>query len=450
MGMPTDHTPTPPPRNWFVPVIALLRKDLTLLVRDRVNFFFTFFFPIILGLFFGLVFSNPSPPGISIAVVDEDQTARSSAFIAELQTTDGIRVTSLPSREIGFNAVRKGNLSACIVIPKGFESATSSIFRGTPPTIEGVIDPSRQATSGLLLGRLQELAFRNLMTSFTDPAVVKVTTADARRALAEAKGLDPIRRAATEVLLNSVETLASRSAAAPNPSSSGDPAESKSLGPAQGFSPIKIDIKPAVTAEGAQPKHAFHITFPSAVTWALMGAVVAFSTSLVTERTQGTLMRLTTAPISKGQILAGKAAACFITAFLAQSALIAIMVSQAAPQSWWLLLMAMTCAALGFVGLMVLLSVISPTEGGGGGLSRAALLLLAMFGGGSIPLAFMPQWMQTASSISPFKWAVIAVEGAVWRDYSFAEMLLPCGILLGMGAVCASIGWSLFQKRRVM
>lgn len=445
MATPLPQPPASSHRNWFVPVIALLRKDLTLLFRDRVNFFFTFFFPIILGLFFGLVFNNPAPPGVRIAVVDEDNTARSAAFLADLQATDGIKVTAVPDRDAGFNAVRKGNLTACIVLPKGFESASSSIFRGTPPTIEGVIDPSRQATSGLLVGRLQELAFRNLMTSFTDPAAVKATTADARRALTEAKDVDPLRRAAIDVLLNSVETLAVK----PEPSAPDAPART-GLGSAGGFSPIKIDLKPAATAQGAQPKHSFHITFPSAVTWALMGAVIAFSTSLVTERTQGTLMRLTTAPISKGQILAGKAGACFITAFLAQSALIAIMVARAAPQSWPLLLLAMTCAALGFVGLMVLLSVISPTEGGGGGLSRAALLLLAMFGGGSIPLAFMPQWMQTASSISPFKWAVIAVEGAVWRDYSFTEMLLPCGILLGMGLMCTAIGWTLFQKRRLM
>lgn len=428
----------------LVPIVALVRKDLLLLMRDRVNFFFTFFFPIILGLFFGLVFNNPAPPGVSLGVVDEDQTARSQAFVTQLQATEGIKVSLSPSREQGFNSVRLGKLSACIVLPKGFESASASMFRGTPPTIEGVIDPSRQATSGLLVGRLQELAFRNLMTSFTDPATVKTSTADARRALMQAKEVDPIRRAAIEMLLNSVENLAT------NPQSSSPGKVANSPDSPAGFSPITIDLKAATSDDSRKPRHSFHITFPSAVTWALMGAVIAFSTSLVTERTQGTLMRLTTAPISKGQILLGKAAACFVTAFLAQAALIAIMTARGAPQSWPLLLVAMTSAALGFVGLMVLLSVISPTEGGGGGLSRAALLLLAMFGGGSIPLAFMPGWMQTASSASPFKWAVLAIEGAVWRGYSPAEMLLPCGVLLGMGAICAALGWTLFQKRRLM
>lgn len=436
-------------RSWVVPVIALARKDLLLLLRDRVNFFFTFFFPIILGLFFGLVFNNPAPPGVSLGVVDEDQTARSQAFVSQLQSTDGIQVTSMADRDAGFNAVRKGKLTACIVLPKGFESSSSSLFRGQTPTIEGVIDPSRQATSGLLIGRLQELAFRNLMTSFTDPASVKSTTADARKALMESKDVDPVRRAAVELLLRSVENLAANPVPAqPAGSSSAGSAEPNVA--ASGFSPIKIDLQAASTDDSKRPRHSFHITFPSAVTWALMGAVMAFSTSLVTERTQGTLMRLTTAPVSKGQILLGKASACFVTAFLAQAALIAVMVARAAPQSWLLLAIAMTCAALGFVGLMVLLSVISPTEGGGGGLSRAALLLLAMFGGGSIPLAFMPSWMQTASSASPFKWAVIAIEGAVWRGYSPAEMLIPCGVLLGMGLVCAAIGWTLFQRRRLM
>lgn len=67
-------------------------------------------------------------------------------------------------------------------------------------------------------------------------------------------------------------------------------------------------------------------------------------------------------------------------------------------------------------------------------------MILAMIGGGTIPLFVMPPLMQTMSGISPFKWAILAVEGAIWRGFTPREMLLPCGILLALGAVCFTIG----------
>lgn len=33
------------------------------------------------------------------------------------------------------------------------------------------------------------------------------------------------------------------------------------------------------------------------------------------------------------------------------------------------------------------------------------------------------------------KWAVLAVEGAIWRGFTLREMLLPCGILAATGIV---------------
>jgi ABC-2 type transport system permease protein len=41
---------------------------------------------------------------------------------------------------------------------------------------------------------------------------------------------------------------------------------------------------------------------------------------------------------------------------------------------------------------------------------------------------------------SPVKWAILGIEGAIWRGFSLSEMLLPCAILLGFGAICFAIG----------
>ena len=68
------------------------------------------------------------------------------------------------------------------------------------------------------------------------------------------------------------------------------------------------------------------------------------------------------------------------------------------------------------------------------------LMPMAMFGGAMIPQFLMPPWMQAIGNLSPVKWAILGIEGAVWRNFSLGEMVLPCAILIGFGAVCFAIG----------
>ena len=43
-------------------VLALTVKDIRLLLRDRMGFFFTFGFPVFYAILFGLIFSGRSRP----------------------------------------------------------------------------------------------------------------------------------------------------------------------------------------------------------------------------------------------------------------------------------------------------------------------------------------------------------------------------------------------------
>lgn len=57
-----------------------------------------------------------------------------------------------------------------------------------------------------------------------------------------------------------------------------------------------------------------------------------------------------------------------------------------------------------------------------------------------IPQFLMPGWMRVIGNLSPVKWTILAMEGAVWRGFSPGEMLLPCAILVTFGAVCFAVG----------
>ena len=71
----------------------------------------------------------------------------------------------------------------------------------------------------------------------------------------------------------------------------------------------------------------------------------------------------------------------------------------------------------------------------------------AMVGGAMIPLFVMPPWMLQLSNLSPVKWAVLGIEGAIWRGFSFAEMATPVAILLATGVLCGGLGaWRITRQ----
>ena len=189
------------------------------------------------------------------------------------------------------------------------------------------------------------------------------------------------------------------------------------------------------------PRNAYEVSFPQGVIWAILSTSFTFALSLVLERTRGTLMRLRVAPIARREILLGKALGCLLTILLVSTVLLLIgaLVFHVRPVSVPMLAAGLISAAIGFVGIMMLISVISPSQRGVSGLGWAVMMVMSMTGGG------MPAWMQSAGSVSPVRWAILALEGAIWRDFTVAQMALPCGILLAIGVIGFALGTRVFR-----
>jgi ABC-2 type transport system permease protein len=401
-------------------IFALARKDLRVLSRVKAGVFFTFIWPLIVAILFGLVFAGQSdrkPPPLGLAVVDEDNTEASRTFLARLEASNDFALDrmSLPEADA---MVRRGNRAAFVVIKKGFGDASGRMFYGTPREIQIGNDPARQAEASMIEGLLTKHAMTDFQAMFTDAGQTRRMVTNALNGSPPA----PLARFLGELTTFLDSPTAQASAASE-------------------WQPVEISRTP-VARERIGPDNPFEITFPQGIMWGIIGCVMSFAIGLVSERVRGTFMRLQTAPISRIQILAGKALGCFIALSLLQLALIAIAVVafDVSVSSYPLLALACVCASLGFVGFMMMVAGLGRTEQAASGAGWAMLMPMTLFGGGMMPQFIMPSWMQTIGNASPVKWTIRGIEGAVWRDFTLGEMLLPCAVLLIFGAACFAIG----------
>jgi len=321
------------------------------------------------------------------------------------------------------------------VLPNGFGARLDNPFRGGMPQMETGIDPTCQAEAGMLQGILAKYSYQSIQSMFSDREKMRKFIRESLGELQKDDAGDPVTTGALKLFLPALDMFLAAM-----------PEDQSAFG---GFG--EIDIKQIDTQRAPEragrPRSSYDVSFPQGVIWGLLGCAAGFGISFVVERTRGTLVRLRSAPISRGQIIAGKAMACFATTIVLQVVLFTVgtLAFRVRPDSYVHLALAVFCASFAFVGIMMLLSVLGKTEQAAGGIGWAVLLVMAMTGGGMIPLMFMPGWLQTISNISPVKWAILAMEGAIFRGFSLQEMMLPCGILVGVGVLCLAIGIRAFR-----
>ncbi len=459
---------------------AMALKDLRLLFRDRTGAFFTFAFPMVFSVFFGMVFSGGSADDrrIPVAVVDLDQSPGSRAFVSDLLAAEEFSATDVNSElaakraadaaasgtsaapittedlvKAGDQRVLAKRAAAVVVIPKDFGERQKALFSGKSPEIDVGVDPSRSAETGMLLGVLQKYAFMGMARSFQNPALGRTLLRNSRTAatLSGTKVPPKVEKLFTD--LESVLADAEKSGlgSAPDaaiPAKPGDKPAAAAASPMAGFSPMSITSR-QVKSNRAGPTNAFAVSFPQGIVWGVMGAALGFGSSLVGERQHGTLARLRCAPLSITQVLLGKALGCAITTFIVIALLLGLArfgfgVQFAEPVS---LVMAIISVIVCFVGIMMLVAAISPSERASGGLAWGIMMMFSFLGGAAVPLFVMPGWMQRLSDISPMKWTILAFEGGIWRGTAPAQMLLPCGILLAIGIAAFFGGAAGFTRK---
>jgi len=376
-------------------VVTLAGKDLVLLWRDRAALFWVFLFPIAVAVLFGSMFGGGTKgtAALPLMALDRDNSQASRAFLKTLEKSPAVKLQIAGDETVGAAAVRRGQVVGFLVLKAGLEKTLSG-KGGKEPALELRADPSRRAEIGMLRGLLAEAAVDNI------------------------------------VLPQPMELVPGLRSAAGVPSSP------------------KIDVV-VVEAAADRPRTAFEFSFPSGMVWGLIGCVATFALSMVRERQAGTFLRLRAAPLSRGDILAGKALACWIACMAELLLLLAVgmIFFQMRPADPRALLMAFAAASAGFVGLMMLLSQFGRGEVAVASAGWAIMLVLAMFGGAMMPFFLMPEWMQEVGRVSPVRWAILVLEGSLWRGLTWRELLRPSLTLAGIGFVAFACGVMLLRRR---
>ncbi len=416
-------------------VITIAKKDLLLLWRDRFGLFWVLAFPLLMALFFGAIFGGGGGGAGVMKVVLVDRCGDSGSLrFFELLDSSSVLDVERKTYDEAMESVRRGKATAFIILEEGF-GGISGFFEDTgSPGIRIGIDPSRKAEAGYLKGLLNQAYFSFMFEQFSNPGNMRKHLHGVPEQVENAADLTPDQREVLGGFLRSLDTFLADV----------DTTVYSDGLPGGGLAVEEIPVAREVTG----PRTSFEITFPQAIAWGLIGCVAAFSISIVLERVSGTLSRLRFAPISRTQILAGKALGCFlacvsVTAFLLLIGRLLFGVRILSPPG---LAGAVLSSAVCFTGIMMLVSVLGKTERAVGGAGWAIFLLMNMFGGAMVPLMAMPSWMKLGSNISPVKWSILAIEGAVWRGFSPAEMIFPCSILILIGITFFSAGAFLFSR----
>ncbi|HMO14708.1 MAG TPA: ABC transporter permease [Pirellulaceae bacterium] len=429
-------------------IASIAWKDIRLLLSDKMAAFFVLGFPILMGLFFGSMMTiggSGSQSKMKVALVDLDQSEYSRALSSNLGKSDGLILEPEDGLEEARQSVQGGKRTGMIVIPQGF-GEKAGLFWEEQKSIQVGIDPARSAEGAMLEGLVMEAMAGLFGQRFAEPTSFLQPIRQSLDDVRKNETLEAERKGKLETMFDTFIEFIDSLEDVQN-DSSGESENERSGAPNFQLASIeRLDVTRMIdptSREGQLKKvrKGWDISFPQAMLWGVLGCAAGFAISLAQERENGTLMRLQIAPISRGQILAGKALACFLSILfvVVLMTIVGLMLGMR-PLSYPKLIVAAILVAICFVGIMMTLSTLGKSVQSVSGTGWAANMIMAMLGGCMIPVIFMPEFIAKLSVFSPVRWAILSLEGAIWRDFSWLQLGWHGMILFGFGLAGLLVG----------
>lgn len=439
-------------------LLALVRKDLLLYLRDRRALLLNLAMPIMLGAFFGYLFGGSGTPNsapIGVAVVNLDSSPTGRLVAAGLQADAALKTVALGVDEAR-TAVLKGQLDAAVVIPAGFgEAAGAALFGAGPkPQLQLFYDPSRLATLAVVKGLLSQQVMQQVSADMMGGAGGQAVVARSISALAGQAASDP-DAARLRDFLGSLQRYQQGPASAPAAAASGasapqaaSPSASASARrPAAGLSMPYTTREEALSAG---PRYnAYAHAFAGMAVQFILFLGVDVGIGLLLQRRQGLWQRLLAAPVPLHTVLLARLLSCAVIAFGLVMAiyLVAGLVFQVhvlGSVPGFLGVAASFALMTASFGLLV--AAFGKTPEAARGIAVFTTLLMVMLGGAWVPSFLFPAWLQQLTLAVPTRWAVDGLDGMTWRGLGLAEALPAVGVLLGFALVFGALAFWRFGR----
>src|SRR5690349_12574326 len=378
-------------------------KDLKARLRDRSALLIGIVVPLALAFIFNVIFSGVSGASgaISLGVVDADHGAASQPFTQQI--LPAVNRSGLITTHIEASAGRAralaadGTLDAVIVIPAGF---SARVHAGQPASMQ-------------VIGNV-------------DAGI----SAEVARSITEAYAAELNR-----VRLSVATVAAGRSGA-------GD-TQALAAQAAATAAPV------AVSDVSAQTKELDTKSFFAAgmAVFFLFFTVQFGVTSLLEERSEGTLARLLAAPISRASVLGGKLMVSFLLGVVSMGVL-AVATSLLFGADWGnplgvaVLIVAAIAAAM---GIMSLIAALARNAEQAANWQSVAAVALGLLGGTFLPASQAPGVLSTLTFAAPQAWFLRGLGDL--RGGSLGVVWLPALAMLGFAVVAG--GLALFRLRRL-
>lgn len=414
-------------------IAAIVRSSFRALRRDRGAFLLSFVLPVAFFSIFAVIFGSQhnSTPKVSVALVDEDQSAASKRLVAGLENEPALHAFARPEDKKGeapkpdYTAqtaeagVRAGDFSTALIIPKGYGAHPISFETQAPiadqPQIQILHDSSDPIGAQVLAGMLQ----KTVMTSMGD------VMADQGMHYFEQSsgGLTPAQKKNIDANMASYhEYLSHRDPAAQSSSSNS--------------SLVPMTIRDVVGENKKSPMVSFYAAGIGVMF--LLFTASAAGGSLLDESDSGALDRVLSSHVSMTSLLAGKMIYCTLLAF-SQLCIMFLWGWAVFHLDLWthvpgFLIMGLS-TAFAVANFGMLLASLSKTRAQQGGISTLLILSMSAIGGSMFPRFLMSPAMQKAGLFTINGWAIDGFTKVFWYDEPVAHLWQQVSILLAIGIV---------------
>jgi ABC-2 type transport system permease protein len=382
--------------------LVIASASVRRLLRDKTSMFFTVLLPLVVILIIGSTVGGYDT--FRVGVVDTASGPLGDALVADLDEAPTLRVTRFDDEDTARPALRRGEVSAVVVVPDGYDDA---LLAGGTADVPILVDTVDSVGQGALT------------------AVSAVLTEQG--ALLQAAGFAAdVTGGSIEAALPVVENLAGSVPAVA----------------------VRVD---AVDADASYLPTGFSYSAPTMMVLFVFLNALAGGAAMVQTRRLGIHSRALAAPIRARDILGGEALT-YLALALMQSTLIVGAGALLFGVDW-----GDPVAAAGLVGAWALV-------GTGAGMLSGALfrtpeqassigpaigIALAMLGGCMWPLEIVGPVMQTIGHLTPHAWAVDGWTVLLSQGGGPADIAVQVTVLLGFAAALLALATMRLSRRLV-